>query len=99
MTRRVLGPVLLLALSLSMAACATRSSGAAEAVMAPDGAITFTPKRQGLFGRVGETVVFRPGEPGYEAIKAQVEVLGTGARRPVLTWTIGEPELILPPGR
>lgn len=96
MTRRVLGFALVLALCVPMAACATRGSGTAEAVMAPDGAITFKPRRQGLFGRAGEAVTFRPGEPGYEAIRQQVEVLGTGARRPVLTWTIGEPELILP---
>ncbi len=67
--------------------------------MAPDGSIALKARGHGLFGRGGQTVVFRPGEPGYEAMKAQIEVLDTGARRPVLTWTIGEPELILPPGR
>lgn len=99
MTRRVLVPALLAALCL--AGCATtHNSGAAVATMRPDGTIALQTRRHGLFGeRAGESVVFRPGEPGYEAMKIQIEALDTGARRPVLTWTIGEPELTLPAKR
>jgi hypothetical protein len=95
MTRLPVAAALLAALALS--ACATaRSSGQATATMAADGTIELKGQRHGLFGRPAETVVFHPGEPGYEAMKTQIEVLDTGARKPVLTWTIGEPELILP---
>ena len=76
-----------------LAACATSSSpasGAARAVMANDGSVELHVRNPGLFAR-DEVVSIKPGEAGYDAMKDGVETVQTTKRRPVLTWTIGEP--------
>jgi hypothetical protein len=81
-----------LAAAAALGGCASAgASGAATAALAPDGSIQLKVKDGGLFGR-RETVVLRPGDPGYDALKASVEVLGANnGRKPVLSWTVGQP--------
>lgn len=65
-------------------------SGAATASMAQDGSVELRLKRGGLFGR-RELVTIRPGEPGYEGMRAGIDAVGGPARKPRLSWTMGEP--------
>ena len=93
---------IVLVLGVSLGGCATTtpvgSSGIALGALQPDGTIRFKARRHGLFGtKGGEAVVFRPGEPGYDEMKAKLAAMDSGIYRPVLTWTIGEPILTLPP--
>jgi hypothetical protein len=76
----------------ALAGCATSSgrSGAASAAMAADGSIELRVKPAGLFGR-RDVVTIRPGEPGYEGMRAGIDAVGGPARKPRLSWTIGEP--------
>jgi hypothetical protein len=90
-------------LLLALAACAALAlsgcagapiapgaKGAAVATLAPDGSVSLKVRKAGLFAR-SEVVVFHPGDPGYDAVRGQVESVSTGARKPVLTWSVGEP--------
>lgn len=95
MTRHRFLAATLAACVLAVGGCATPRAGAAEMSLGADGAITLTPRSRGLFGTgVGEAVVFRPGEPGYAAVRAQLEAVQSGAKKPVLSWSFGEPVVV-----
>jgi hypothetical protein len=81
------------------AGCATapivvgaEASGDAAATLSRDGAIRLKVRTSGPSGPVqGGVVTFRPGDPGYDALKAQLEAAGPAPGKPVLTWEIGPP--------
>lgn len=77
-----------------LTACASTpadtTSGRATLSLTKDGTIRVTEPTRGLFARRA-VVEFKPGDPGYDTLKDQFDVLQSGKRKPVLTWTIGEP--------
>jgi hypothetical protein len=82
--------------ALALSGCASQpfaagGHGRAVATLAADGSVSLTIRKGGLFGGRGQTVVFHPGDPGYDAVRGQVDAVATGARKPVLTWSIGQP--------
>jgi hypothetical protein len=96
--RRAAGPAALAVLAAAAAilgACATRPirvgeavSGDATAAMLRDGSIHLTVRTPGAAPAV---VVFRPGDPAYDALKAEVEAAWPAKRKPTLTWEVGKP--------
>jgi hypothetical protein len=86
-------------LLLALGGCATRpialantAFGDAAATITHDGTIRLKVRSAGPDHMFRNGVItFKPGEPGYDALKAQVENPATEIRKPVFIWEVGTP--------